>query len=85
MKFNNFRQQKDSDMTALYHCIAVPKLTTEIYHTDNWTALTDALGQAITEIKNFIDKLDEDLKPGKVSFFVSTDGEENSSKIFNQK
>ena len=49
-------------------------ITGQIYHPDGGTALTDALGIAIENMKSHISKLTEDNKPGKVSFFVSTDG-----------
>ena len=49
-------------------------LTSKIYHPDGGTALTDALGIAISNMKAYISNLEEDKKPGKVSFFVTTDG-----------
>ncbi|CAL6030477.1 von_Willebrand factor type A domain-containing protein [Hexamita inflata] len=58
-------------------------LGTNIYRPDGGTALYDALGTAINNMKSHIQELSEANKPGKVSFFVTTDGEENSSSSYN--
>ncbi|CAL6028051.1 von_Willebrand factor type A domain-containing protein [Hexamita inflata] len=61
------------------------QLTEKIYRPMGGTALIDALGLAITNTKQHLQQLNEDNKPGKVSFFVSTDGEENSSKMYSKQ
>lgn len=43
------------------------------------TALLDAMGRAITETKEWLDALDEDMKPENVVMAIITDGQENSS------
>lgn len=56
----------------------VPLMTTKTYRPDGWTALHDAMGQAIRDI----DQLPE--KPSKVLLVVFTDGEDNSSREFSK-
>ena len=51
-----------------------------VYHPRGATALTDAIGLAIMNMKNYI--IQNNCKPGMVSFFITTDGEENSSTQF---
>lgn len=46
------------------------------------TALHDAVGRAITETGERLDKLGDDEKPGCVIFVIVTDGHENASKEF---
>ena len=60
-----------------------PKISREEYMPNNGTALTDALGTAITNMKALVSQ--QQSKPGKVSFFVTTDGQENESTKFTQK
>ncbi|CAL6028077.1 von_Willebrand factor type A domain-containing protein [Hexamita inflata] len=57
-------------------------LTRKIYKPMGGTALVDALGTAIQTLS---EQLKEGEKPGKVSIFVSTDGEENSSKRYKRE
>lgn len=60
-----------------------PELTSNEYMPNSGTALIDALGLAIDNMKQHIALLPDAERPGQVSFFVSTDGEENSSKKYN--
>ena len=46
------------------------------------TALLDAVGRAIVETGERLDKMDEANRPGCVVFVIVTDGHENSSKEF---
>lgn len=57
----------------------VPKLTEKTYRPSGSTALYDAIGNIIVKIDKH--KADED----KVIFVILTDGEENSSKEFDEK
>ncbi len=50
-----------------------------------WTALLDAVGRAINETGERLDKMPESERPGNVVVVIVTDGEENSSKEFNLK
>jgi len=61
-----------------------PAIDSSVYHPEECTALTDAIGIAIDNMKRHIDSLPEEQKPGRVSFFISTDGDENSSKKYRQ-
>jgi uncharacterized protein YegL len=47
-----------------------------------WTALRDAVGRAITEVGNRLDKTPEDQRPGLVVVMIVTDGKENHSREF---
>jgi hypothetical protein len=60
----------------------VEPLTTDDYHTEASTALLDAMGRAIDELGQKLADTPEDERPGKVIFFIVTDGEENSSHKF---
>ena len=60
-----------------------PSITRNEYHPEGDTALTDAIGIAIDNMKAYIQKTRK--MPGKVSFFITTDGEENSSKKYGQR
>jgi uncharacterized protein with von Willebrand factor type A (vWA) domain len=50
------------------------------------TALNDAVYRAITETGEYLAKMSEEERPGRVVFVIATDGEENSSRevSFNQ-
>ncbi len=48
------------------------------------TALLDAVGRAINEAGERLDKMPEDQRPGCVVFVIVTDGHENASKEFTQ-
>jgi len=48
------------------------------------TALLDAVGRAINETRERLEKMDEADRPGLVIFVVMTDGHENSSVEFNK-
>ncbi|CAL6049496.1 von_Willebrand factor type A domain-containing protein [Hexamita inflata] len=61
------------------------QLTNEIYRPSGGTALRDALGKAIENAKIRVQNLSTEQKPGKVSFFISTDGEENSSRKYSEQ
>ncbi len=60
---------------------AVPHYT---LYPRGWTALLDAVGRAIAETGERLDKMHESDRPGNVVVVVVTDGQENSSKEFNQ-
>ena len=62
----------------------VKPLDKTVYKAGGGTALNDAIGEAITCSEKRFQTL-EMLPPFKSSFFILTDGGENSSKIFNNK
>lgn len=57
----------------------VPKLDRTSYKPSGMTALLDAVGKTVDEVKTRIDNTAEEEKPEKVIFAILTDGEENSS------
>ena len=60
----------------------VPDLNESTYHPGGWTALYDAIGNAIVSAGDRFNSLTEDDRPGKVLFVIITDGQENSSKEY---
>jgi uncharacterized protein YegL len=57
-------------------------LTTETYKPRGYTALNDAIGRTIIAVGERLAKTPDDERPGQVIFLVITDGEENSSKEY---
>jgi uncharacterized protein YegL len=55
------------------------------YSTAGSTALLDALGKTIDDIGAKLRDTDENERPGKVIFFIITDGEENSSRKYSKE
>ena len=49
---------------------------------EGMTALLDAVGRTIDDMGNYFSKLSHHEKPGKVKFFVFTDGYENASSDY---
>lgn len=62
----------------------VTPLTTKEYFARGMTALLDAIGKTINTVGERLDKTEEDKKPSKVIFVITTDGQENSSREFTQ-
>ena len=62
----------------------VPKLDRTTYVPRGGTALLDAIGQTLNAVEARIAGMDEDKRPGKVLVMILTDGEENSSREFDQ-
>ncbi|WP_411334350.1 vWA domain-containing protein [Metabacillus indicus] len=58
------------------------KLTVEEYYVRGMTALLDAIGKTITDVGSRLSKTSKELRPGKVIFVITTDGQENASKEF---
>eukprot|EP00703_Trepomonas_sp_PC1_P001954 JAP94652.1 von Willebrand factor type A domain-containing protein [Trepomonas sp. PC1] len=79
--FNN------SNRTVYYrqNVKTVSHISNSEYRPMGGTALLDALGFSITRLRNELKNTPEDKKPGMVSFFVTTDGQENSSKTYNNQ
>ena len=63
----------------------VKPITRTDYSAGGNTALLDALGKAINDIGLKLYNTPDENKPGKVIFFIITDGEENSSKEFSNE
>jgi len=62
----------------------VKPMTTKEYSARGMTALLDAIGKTINTVGDRLNKLDDDKKPSKVIFVITTDGQENQSKEFKQ-
>ena len=62
----------------------VKPMTTKEYSARGMTALLDAIGKTINTVGDRLNKTKEDDKPSKVIFVITTDGQENMSKEFNQ-
>ncbi len=60
----------------------VEAMTTEQYQVGGCTALLDALGEAIHHIGNIHKYAREEDRPEKTIFIITTDGMENSSKLY---
>lgn len=62
----------------------VDELNYDNYTPKGTTALYDAIGKSIKAMKNRIKKLDKNERPSRVVFLIITDGEENSSRIYDR-
>jgi uncharacterized protein YegL len=58
------------------------KLTEDEYFVRGTTALLDAVGKTILDVGYRLSKKNEDRRPGKVIFVITTDGMENASREF---
>ena len=63
----------------------VEPMTEQQYQVGGSTALLDALGGAIHHIGNVHKYAREEDRPGKTIFVITTDGMENSSRIYNNE
>jgi len=63
----------------------VPPLTMETYQPRGYTALYDAIGQAINSTGKFLKDKSDSERPNLVVFVILTDGCENSSREFTQE
>jgi hypothetical protein len=61
----------------------LPRLDMATYAPDGGTALLDAIGRTIDDLGAHLASMTEADRPGKVIVAIMTDGEENSSRIFN--
>lgn len=77
----------DSKFKPMYNSISLneaTELTEENYIPSSMTALYDAVGLSIDEAKERFDE-NPDIKPDRVLVVILTDGEENTSKEYDQK
>lgn len=59
----------------------VKAMTNSDYIAGGGTAMLDAIGEVINRVQDIHDELEEE-KPDNVLFVITTDGEENSSRVF---
>ncbi len=71
--------QFDDQYELLFQGVPVAEVTRYELVPRGSTALLDAIGRTIGEVSNWLRRLDEDRRPGKVVFAVVTDGLENAS------
>lgn len=75
----------DDKYELLYNDIPISRvktLTDKEYYVRGGTALLDAVGKTISELKNSRNMLAKNKRAGKVLFIIITDGLENSSKEY---
>jgi uncharacterized protein YegL len=63
--------------------IDIPELNDATYRPSGGTALLDAIGSTIDSLGKRLADLPEDQRPETVIVAIMTDGEENSSRVFN--
>lgn len=61
---------------------SIKKLTKKDYSPNGNTALLDAVGSTMIKVGRRLADTPEQERPGKVSFFIATDGQENASREF---
>jgi len=75
----------DDQYKMIYnHCSIdqVETLTSKVYYPRGMTALLDAIGKTILNVRNNHQQLGEKEKPSTVLFVITTDGHENASTEF---
>lgn len=75
----------DTEIEKEFENQSLNKVTKITIEPRGGTALLDALATAIDEVGARLSKIPEDDRPESVQVIVITDGEENSSRKFNQK
>ncbi|MDG0889169.1 vWA domain-containing protein [Paracholeplasma manati] len=76
----------DDRFEVLHNRVSIQKIehmTSKDYYVRGSTALLDAIGRSILKIRNVHKTLEEENKPEKTLFFITTDGMENASVEFN--
>jgi hypothetical protein len=63
----------------------VPKVTSRTYKPRGSTALLDAIGRTINDIRSRLATLADGDRPDQIVFAVATDGQENSSHEFTRR
>ncbi|WP_404331674.1 VWA domain-containing protein [Mesobacillus maritimus] len=61
------------------------KLTEQEYYVRGCTALLDAVGKSILDVGYRFSSTNEEDRPGKILFVITTDGMENASREFSYK
>ena len=64
---------------------AVSMLSDKDYFVRGQTALLDAIGKTINDVGKRLNETQEEKRPGKVIFVITTDGLENASHLFSYK
>jgi hypothetical protein len=74
--------QFDTEYEFVHRAINIKDVPSLVFQPRGATALLDAIGKAIVETGERLDKMPEHDRPSKVVFVIITDGEENSSKEY---
>lgn len=75
----------NTDYTVVHDAVdiqKVPDLTADVYNANGYTALYDAMAEAIKRTGTALEAKSEAERPGAVIVLVMTDGQENSSKEY---
>ncbi len=75
----------DDKYEVLYDRVSlktIPTMTSKEYYVRGSTALLDAVGKTVNQIKAVQDGTEEASRPGKTMFVIITDGLENSSREY---
>lgn len=74
----------DDQYEILWNGVAAEQahLTSEDYYVRGTTALLDAVGKTILDVGYRLSRTEENDRPGKVIFVITTDGMENASSEF---
>jgi hypothetical protein len=74
--------QFDTEYEFVHRAINIKDVPPLVFQPRGATALLDAVGKAIVETGERLEKMPEHDRPAKVVFVILTDGEENSSKEY---
>lgn len=77
--------QFDEKYDFVHKGVKIEDVTPYTLRPRGWTALLDAVGRAIAETGERLNAMPESERPGNVVVVIVTDGQENSSKEYNQK
>lgn len=77
--------QFDSEYELLHNGVPIKDINKYTLSPRGMTALLDAIGKTINEVKNRHRDISENSRPGKVIVAIVTDGMENASREFNRQ
>jgi len=77
--------QFDTEYELLYQAIPAAEVTGYQLIPRGGTALLDAIGRTISEVRGWIDQMAVDRRPAQVVFAVVTDGMENASREWSRQ
>jgi hypothetical protein len=83
-----FSGREETAYEVLYTALplaSVPEMSTAQYRCGGWTAMFDAIGTSVEAAGQRFASMSEADRPTKVIVLIITDGEENSSRKFNQE
>lgn len=75
----------DDQYELIYDFVDINQATNFSLQPRGGTALLDAMGRTMTEVRERINTMSDEERPNKVVFIFITDGEENSSRTHNRQ